>query len=106
MPVPAIFTFSGYTWTFDTFSWKQKPCIFLTGMSNFLEGWNSDSDFEDADQTGEEESCSFVTFPFSICPSKSLRCTCQQVATNVLTIDTNVVLKATLGEGVVGEGRW
>ena len=29
-------------------------------MANFLDGWNSDSDFEEADQTGEMKLCLFV----------------------------------------------
>ena len=35
-------------------------CKILSGMANFLDGWNSDSDFEEADQTGEMKLCLFV----------------------------------------------
>ena len=44
---------------------------FLLMMANFLDDWNSDSDFEEADQTGEMKFCLFVEIKHWLCPFKS-----------------------------------
>ena len=49
-------------------------CKILSGMANFLDGWNSDSDFEEADQTGEMKLCLFVEIQHRLCPFKLPSC--------------------------------
>ena len=43
-------------------------------MANFLDDWNSDSDFEEADQTGEMKLCLFVEIQHRLCPFKLPSC--------------------------------
>ena len=49
-------------------------CKILSGMANFLDDWNSDSDFEEADQTGDMKLCLFVEIQHRLCPFKLPSC--------------------------------